>query len=56
MPLGFVWVEPEPRAAYVVVEQPGYVEVYAVAGELPVRVATTTGVEIEAIAGELRPA
>ena len=46
-PMGFVWVEPEPSAAYLVVEQPGYAEVYAVAGELPVRVATTTGVEIE---------
>jgi hypothetical protein len=46
-PMGFVWVEPEPRAAYVVVEQPGYAEVFPVAGELPVRVATTTGVEIE---------
>jgi len=46
-PMGFVWVEPGPSATYVVVEQPGYAEVYAVAGELPVRVATTTGVEIE---------
>ena len=46
-PMGFVWVEPEPSATYVVVEQPGYAEVYAVAGELPVRVATTSGVEIE---------
>jgi hypothetical protein len=46
-PLGFVWIEPQPTAGYVVVEQPGYAEVYEVAGGLPVRVATTTGVEIE---------
>lgn len=46
-PMGFVWVEPEPSATYVVVEQPGYAEIYEVAGGLPVRVATTTGVEIE---------
>lgn len=46
-PMGFAWIEPEPSAMYVVVEQPGYAEVYAVAGALPVRVATTTGVEIE---------
>lgn len=46
-PVGFAWVEPQPTAAYVVVEQPGYAEVYEVAGALPVRVATITGVEIE---------
>jgi hypothetical protein len=31
----------------VVAEQPGFVEVYEVAGGLPVRVATTTGVSVE---------
>lgn len=46
-PMGFVWIEPGRNARYVVVEQPGYAEVYEVAGGLPVRVATTTGVEIE---------
>ena len=45
--MGFVWIEPEPTAMYVVVRQPVFAEVYEVAGELPVRVATTTGVEIE---------
>lgn len=45
--MGFAWVEPPPDARYVAVEQPGYVEVYEVAGALPVRVATTTDVEIE---------
>ena len=46
-PMGFVWIEPEPDAMYVVVAQPGYAEVYGVAGGLPVRVATTAGVEID---------
>jgi hypothetical protein len=38
---------------YVVVAQPGYAEVYAVAGSLPVRVATTTGVEIDGSSASL---
>ena len=45
--MGFAWVEPRADARYVAVEQPGYVEVYEVAGGLPVRIATTTDVEIE---------
>ncbi|MCI0633516.1 MAG: hypothetical protein L0206_06320, partial [Actinobacteria bacterium] len=45
-PMGFVWIEPKPHARYVVVGQPGYAEVYEVTGGLPVRVATTTGVEV----------
>lgn len=46
-PMGFVWVEPDARTRYVAVEQEGYTEVYETAGSLPVRIATTTGVEIE---------
>jgi hypothetical protein len=46
-PMGFVWVQPASVARYVAVRQPGFVEVYGVAAGLPVRVATTTGVEIE---------
>ncbi len=46
-PVGFAWVEPERGVHYVVVEQPGYAEVYRVAEDLPVRVATTTDMEIE---------
>ena len=46
-PLGFVWIEPEPEAAYVVVQQPGYAVAYEVASELPVRVSTASGVDIE---------
>jgi hypothetical protein len=45
-PLGFAWVEPTRGARYVAVEQDGYLEVYATAGGLPVRV-TTGDVEIE---------
>ncbi len=42
--VGFVWIQPTPRAKYVSVEQPGYTEVYEVAARLPVRVATLDGV------------
>lgn len=45
-PVGFAWVEPHRGARYLAVEQPGYAEVYRVAEGLPVRVATTTEVEI----------
>ena len=40
-PVAFAWVEPGPRTAYVAVVERGYVEVYDVAGGLPVRVVTT---------------
>lgn len=46
-PMGFAWVQPAAGTRYVAVEQPGYTEVYELAGGLPVRVATTTGVSIE---------
>jgi hypothetical protein len=46
-PVGFVWLEPSRDARYLVVEQPWYAEVYRVAGDLPVRVATISGMEIE---------
>jgi hypothetical protein len=39
-PMAFVWIEPEVGTRYVVVGQDGFVEVYAVAGDLPVRVTT----------------
>ena len=45
--VGFIWVQPSTQARYVAVEQPGYSEVYETAGGLPVRVASTSGVEIE---------
>lgn len=46
-PVGFVWIHPSPGVRYVSVEQPGYVEVYEAAGELPIRIATISGVEYE---------
>lgn len=46
-PMGFAWVQTAPATRYVAVRQPGYVEVYEVAASLPVRVATTSGVETE---------
>ncbi|MGH3064675.1 MAG: hypothetical protein ACRDOF_00035 [Gaiellaceae bacterium] len=42
--MAFVWVEPQSETRYVSVVQPRFTEVYEVAGELPVRVATTNGV------------
>jgi hypothetical protein len=45
--VGFVWVRPRDGVQYVSVDQPEYVEVYEVAGTLPVRIATRTGVEVE---------
>lgn len=43
--MAFLWVEPGEQSRYVAVQQPGYVEVYEIAGGLPVRIATTTGLE-----------
>jgi hypothetical protein len=46
-PTGFVWVEPGVGTQYVAVEQPDYTEVYEVAGGLPIRIATVSGVDVE---------
>jgi hypothetical protein len=46
-PVAFAWFEPGPRASYVAVRQPGYVEVYRVAGGAPVRISTTTDISSE---------
>jgi hypothetical protein len=46
-PIGFIWVQPARATRYVAVAQQGYVEVYEVAGRLPVRIATTAGVDVE---------
>lgn len=48
--MGFVWVEPLSETHYVSVAQPGFIEVYEVAGQLPVRVATTSGVTSDPLA------
>lgn len=45
--MGLAWIEPASESRYVVVDQGRYVEVYEPAGALPVRIATTTGVEID---------
>ncbi len=45
--VGFVWVEPGENTRYVSVEQRDYVEVYEVSSDLPVRVATRDGVQVE---------
>lgn len=45
--VGFVWVEPAADTRYIAVKQPGYTEVYEVAGDLPVRIATVDGVDVE---------
>jgi hypothetical protein len=45
--LAFAWVVPLPRTRYLVVRQPAYAEVYAVAASLPIRVATSSAVDLE---------
>jgi len=46
-PIGSVWVQPQPATRYVAVAQRGFVEVYETSGDLPVRVSTTRGVDLE---------
>jgi hypothetical protein len=43
--VAFAWVEPAKNARYIGVERSGYVEVYPVTGRLPVRIATTSGID-----------
>jgi hypothetical protein len=43
--VAFAWVEPGPRTRYVAVGRHGFVEVYRVIAGLPVRVATTSGID-----------
>jgi len=40
--VAFGWINALPRAKWIVVDQPGFREVYPVAGRLPVRVSTVT--------------
>ncbi|MCS7006410.1 MAG: hypothetical protein NZL88_02515, partial [Gaiellaceae bacterium] len=53
-PLAFAWIEPVPRARFVVVEQAGYAELYRTAGALPVRVVTRAGVDRSASSASFR--
>ena len=48
--MAFVWMEPSSQTQYVSVVQPGFTEVYEVAGELPVRIATTSGLNAHPLA------
>jgi len=43
--VAFGWINPVRHARWIVVDQPGFREVYPVAGRLPVRVATVSGIE-----------
>jgi hypothetical protein len=54
VPVAFAWIEPAPETRYVAVEHPGYVEVYEVAAGLPVRVATTSGIDLERSSARFR--
>jgi hypothetical protein len=45
--VGSVWVQPGDDVRYVAVEQPEYTEVYEVAGGLPIRIFTVSGVDVE---------
>jgi hypothetical protein len=45
-PVAFAWLDPGPGAAFVGVRQPGYVEVYPIAADLPVRLSTTSNISL----------
>jgi hypothetical protein len=51
--VAFAWIQPDPRSRYVVVRQDGFVEAYEVVGDLPVRVATATGIDAAAASASL---
>jgi len=44
--VAFAWVEPDARARYVVVRQDRFAEAYRTAGGLPVRIASTSRIDI----------
>ena len=46
-PLAYAFVDPVPGARWIGVRQDGYIELYEVLAALPVRVATTRGVDLE---------
>jgi hypothetical protein len=52
-PLGFVWIRPSPRSAYVVVRGDAYAEAYPAVGGLPVRV-TTRDIDLATTSARLR--
>jgi hypothetical protein len=54
--VAFAWIQSLPGARWLVVEQDGYPEVYEVRGALPVRVATTHGIDEETSSVSIRVA
>lgn len=46
-PLAYAFVDPVPGARWIGVGQDGYVELYEVLGGLPVRIASTRGIDLE---------
>lgn len=46
-PLAYAFVEPAPGARWIGVRQDGYVELFEVLGDLPVRIATTRGIDAD---------
>jgi hypothetical protein len=46
-PIAFAWFEPGRGTAHVAVRQSGYVEVYSAAAGLPIRIATTSGIDLD---------
>jgi hypothetical protein len=47
VPVAFAWVEPGPGTRYVAVDHEGFGEVYRVVAGLPVRVAITSGIDLD---------
>jgi hypothetical protein len=45
--VAFAWVESARRTRYVALRQDGYYEVYPVRGDLPIRIASTRGIDLE---------
>ena len=45
--VAFAWVEPGPRTRYVAVRRHGFVEVYQLIAGLPVRLAATSGIDLD---------
>jgi hypothetical protein len=45
--MAFAWIDPAPNTRYVGIEQDRYAEIYEPAGSLPIRIATTTGVDVD---------
>jgi len=52
--IAFLWIQPDPSTRYLAVEQDGYVEVYETASGLPVRIATTAGVDVHRSSASVR--